>query len=149
VRCFPPASAEQAYPSIFHEFAHLLLRGVFDDAPLWFSEGLAEYYSTFQVTNDGRRANIGQPVGENLVRRRERRLPFARFFAIDRNSPEYTTNVRSVPASSACMSSSSRSSARGMAWHSSFARRVRFCERVHRVCRRWNSSRTASWRRRR
>ena len=28
---------EQAFPAIFHEFSHLLVRGVFADAPLWFN----------------------------------------------------------------------------------------------------------------
>ncbi len=36
-------SGNQGYPVVFHEFAHLLLRGVFADAPVWFNEGLAEY----------------------------------------------------------------------------------------------------------
>ena len=36
-------SANQGFAVVFHEFAHLLLRGVFNDAPVWFNEGLAEY----------------------------------------------------------------------------------------------------------
>ena len=31
----------------FHEYVHLLVRNSFGNAPLWFNEGLAEYYSTF------------------------------------------------------------------------------------------------------
>ena len=85
-------AGEQAYRAIFHEFSHLLTRGVFADAPLWFNEGLAEYYSTFEVVAGGRRANIGQPVANHVLRLRERTLPFTEFFSIDRNSPAYTTN---------------------------------------------------------
>jgi tetratricopeptide (TPR) repeat protein len=86
-------AGEQAYRAIFHEFSHLLTRGVFADAPLWFNEGLAEYYSTFEVVGGGRRANIRQPVASHVLLLRQRRLPFAEFFSIDRNSPAYTTNT--------------------------------------------------------
>jgi len=79
----------QGFPVIFHEFSHLLLRSVFADAPLWFNEGLAEYYSTFEVPSS-RRADIGKPSVRHLRLLQSRRLPFARFFAIDRHSPEYT-----------------------------------------------------------
>jgi tetratricopeptide (TPR) repeat protein len=79
-----------AYPTIFHEYSHLLLRREFSDAPVWINEGLAEYYRTFEVTQGGQRANIGRTVEEHLELLRRRRLPFTRFFAIDRDSPEYT-----------------------------------------------------------
>ena len=82
-------AAGQGFPVIFHEFSHLLLRSVFADAPLWFNEGLAEYYSTFEVPSN-RRADIGKPSVTNLRLLQSRRLPFGRFFAIDRHSPEYT-----------------------------------------------------------
>jgi len=85
-------SANQGFPVVFHEFAHLLLRGVFDDAPVWFNEGLAEYYSTFEVPSS-RRANIGKPDQAHLRLLQSRSMPFARFFAIDRNSPEYTKDT--------------------------------------------------------
>jgi hypothetical protein len=52
---------------IFHEFSHLLTRSVFADAPLWFNEGLAEYYSTFEVTNDRNRAHIGKAIPDHFT----------------------------------------------------------------------------------
>jgi tetratricopeptide (TPR) repeat protein len=85
-------TADQGLGVVFHEFSHLLLRGVFADAPLWFNEGLAEYYSTFEVPSS-RRANIGKPDENHLRLLRSRSLPFARFFAIDRKSPEYTKDT--------------------------------------------------------
>ena len=84
---------DQAYPAIFHEFSHLLIRGVLADAPLWFGEGLAEYDSTFEVTANGKRANIGKPVAGHVALLREFRLPFQKFFTIDRTSPEYTKDT--------------------------------------------------------
>ena len=86
-------NGDEAMPTILHEFAHLLLRGVSKDAPLWFQEGLAEYYSTFEVVQGGRRANIGKPIGPHVGLLRERRLPFASFFAVGRDSPEYTKDT--------------------------------------------------------
>ena len=86
-------NGDDAMPTILHEFAHLLLRGVSKDAPLWFQEGLAEYYSTFEVVQGGRRANIGKPIGPHVGLLRERRLPFESFFAIGRDSPEYTKDT--------------------------------------------------------
>jgi tetratricopeptide (TPR) repeat protein len=89
----PLQAGERAFPVIFHEYSHLLTRGVFADAPLWFNEGLAEYYSTFEVTSNGRRANIGKPIARHVQLLQSRRLPFARFFAIDRSSAEYTKDT--------------------------------------------------------
>ena len=86
-------AGQGAFHVVFHEYSHLLLRGVFADAPVWFNEGLAEYYSTFEVINSGRRANIGKPIARHVGLLRERRLPFAEFFAIDRNSRAYTADV--------------------------------------------------------
>lgn len=83
-------NGDDPMPTILHEFAHLLLRGITKDAPVWFSEGLAEYYSTFDVVQGGRRANIGKLIEQHVLLLRERRLPFAAFFAIGHDSPEYT-----------------------------------------------------------
>ncbi|MGB7219371.1 MAG: tetratricopeptide repeat protein [Vicinamibacterales bacterium] len=83
---------DRGFPIIFHEYSHLLLNGIFAHAPLWFNEGLAEYYSTFEASTRSR-ANIGKAVLRHLELLRSRRLPFARFFAIDRNSPEYTRDI--------------------------------------------------------
>jgi tetratricopeptide (TPR) repeat protein len=86
-------AGQGAFHVVFHEYSHLLLRGVFADAPVWFNEGLAEYYSTVEVIDSGRRANIGKPIARHVGLLRERRLPFAEFFAIDRNSRAYTADV--------------------------------------------------------
>jgi tetratricopeptide (TPR) repeat protein len=86
-------AGDRAYPAILHEFSHLLLRNWMPDAPLWFNEGIAEYYSTFEVSADGRRANIGKPIAAHRNLLQSRRLPFTRFFAVEHDSPEYTRNT--------------------------------------------------------
>ena len=83
-------AGERAFPVIFHEFCHLLLNNAFAHAPLWFNEGLAEYFSTFEVANDGRRALIGKPIGRHVALLRERRLKLSQLFAIGPGSKEYT-----------------------------------------------------------
>src|SRR5687768_3553448 len=37
---------EDPFSIIFHEYTHLLVNNTFENAPVWFNEGLAEYYST-------------------------------------------------------------------------------------------------------
>ena len=83
----------EAYPVIFHEYLHYLLRTAFGGVPLWLNEGLAEYYSTFEVTADGRSARLGRPHERHIALLRERRLPLARLLAIGRNSAEYTRDI--------------------------------------------------------
>jgi tetratricopeptide (TPR) repeat protein len=86
-------AGDRAYPAILHEFSHLLLRGWLADAPLWFNEGIAEYYSTFEVSGDGRRASIGRAIAAHRNLLQSRRLPFGRFFAVEHSSPEYTRDT--------------------------------------------------------
>ncbi|MCP3962033.1 MAG: DUF1570 domain-containing protein [bacterium] len=55
---------------IYHEYVHYLVRHNFTGVPLWFHEGLAEYYSTFET--DGEYALVGQAVERHVqwLRRR-------------------------------------------------------------------------------
>lgn len=74
-------NADPGHPAaravIYHEFAHYLVRNNFPRVPLWFNEGLAEYYGTFAI-EDGA-AVIGRPVERHLawLRRRGRIDPAA------------------------------------------------------------------------
>ena len=80
---------DKAYRHLFHQYAHLLLRAGFPDAPIGFSEGLAEYYSTFAIVGDGWQAHIGHPVPEHVELLQGARLALSRLFAVTRNSREY------------------------------------------------------------
>ena len=60
--CFPsPAPNADALKIIFHEYTHLLLRHNQPYWPLWLAEGMAEIYSTFEVSG-GYHARIGKPI---------------------------------------------------------------------------------------
>jgi tetratricopeptide (TPR) repeat protein len=79
---------------IFHEYTHLLVNNTFKDAPLWFNEGLAEYYSTFKVTED-RKVAIGAAIGEHVYLLRESKmLPLRTLFEVDHKSPHYNESKK-------------------------------------------------------
>ena len=74
---------------IFHEYTHLLVNNNIGNAPLWFNEGLAEYYSTFSITDDQKVA-IGKPIGSHVFLLRENKLlPLRTLFQVDHKSPHY------------------------------------------------------------
>ena len=83
-------AGEEAFPIVFHEYSHLLLSTAFGHAPIWFNEGLAEYFSTFELTSGGRRALIGKPISRHVALLRDRRLKLSQLFSIGPGSKEYT-----------------------------------------------------------
>ncbi len=75
-------------PLIYHEYVHYLMHNNYADLPLWLHEGLAEYYSTFQVARD--EARIGLPIPEHVYWLRQHPfIPLATLFAVNERSPEY------------------------------------------------------------
>ncbi|MDX2042631.1 MAG: DUF1570 domain-containing protein [Acidobacteriota bacterium] len=56
---------------IFHEYVHFLTGGGQRALPVWLSEGLAEYFSTFAVTDGGKQIVIGRAIPAHLRRLRE------------------------------------------------------------------------------
>jgi tetratricopeptide (TPR) repeat protein len=80
---------QDPFTVIFHEFTHLLVNNTFSDAPVWFNEGLAEYYSTFSITDD-QKVVLGNPIGNHVFLLRENKmLPLKTLFAVDQKSPYY------------------------------------------------------------
>src|SRR5678816_3156471 len=74
---------------IFHEYTHLLVNNTFKNAPVWFNEGLAEYYSTFKITDDQKIA-LGLPIGNHVhLLRQNKMLPLRTLFEVDHKSPYY------------------------------------------------------------
>ena len=73
---------------IFHEYVHFLLSGI--HLPTWLNEGLAELYSTVEISKV--EATIGKADGYRAARlQRARIIPLERFFRITRHSPEYSS----------------------------------------------------------
>lgn len=57
---------DDAMQVAFHEYAHLMVANLPLDLPAWLNEGLAEFYSTLQVTRGGRAAELGRPIHHHL-----------------------------------------------------------------------------------
>ena len=74
---------------IFHEYTHLMVNNTFSDAPVWFNEGLAEYYSTFSITED-QKVVLGKLIQNHVLLLREKKmLPLKTLFQVDQKSPYY------------------------------------------------------------
>jgi tetratricopeptide (TPR) repeat protein len=74
---------------IYHEYVHVLLHSTMAGAPTWFDEGLAELYSTFEVTPDGRALIGAAPRTHVRLLRRQPLLPLTTLVAVDHASPLY------------------------------------------------------------
>jgi tetratricopeptide (TPR) repeat protein len=80
---------QDPFSVIFHEYTHLLVENTFDTVPVWFNEGLAEYYSTFSITDD-QKIVLGSPIGSHVYLLRENKmLPLRTLFEVDHKSPHY------------------------------------------------------------
>ena len=88
------SGSQDPFTIIFHEYTHLLVNNMFENAPLWFNEGLAEYYSTFKITDDQKFA-VGTPIGSHVYQLRESKiLPLKTLFAVDHKSPHYNESKK-------------------------------------------------------
>jgi tetratricopeptide (TPR) repeat protein len=88
-----PARIDEAndpFETIYHEYVHLLIKDNVKDMPLWFNEGLAEYYSTLQLKDNDRKVWLGKVLSHHVFKLREEKLiPLKTLFAIDNSSPYY------------------------------------------------------------
>ncbi len=81
-------SGERPEEVVFHEYVHYWLDNNVPAAPLWVSEGLAEYYSTFYTRE--RFAEIGRPVFSHAAWLRDNKMiPMASLLTADTGSPDY------------------------------------------------------------
>jgi len=86
-----PRTDEEAI--INHEYLHYILSNNYPSLPLWFNEGMAEVYSSFQAT--AREARIGIPIPEHVYWLRQHSLiPPAQLFAMSQTSPDYNEGAR-------------------------------------------------------
>lgn len=88
------AGQELAYRVIFHEYTHLLVNNTFEKAPLWFNEGIAEYYSTF-IIRDDQKVVLGRNIGHHVFLLRESKmLPLKTLFTVGHSSPHYNESKK-------------------------------------------------------
>lgn len=80
---------------VFHEYAHLVTSNSGQPLPVWLREGLAEYYSTFELGRDGREAVIGGLIDDHLARLNDTVLvPLPDLMKVDHQSPLYNEGSR-------------------------------------------------------
>ena len=82
--------AENPFSTIFHEYVHLLVNNSIGKTsiPPWFNEGIAEYYSTFEIEDD-RKVYLGNLVSNHLQLLRATQLwPLDQLFAVNYYSLE-------------------------------------------------------------
>lgn len=85
---------ENAMRVVFHEYAHLITSNIAGTMPVWLNEGIAEFYSTFQLVGE-REAMIGRPVPGHLERLNERTpLPLEELLSVKQDSPLYNEGDR-------------------------------------------------------
>ena len=73
---------------VFHEYLHLLTSDTPYPWPVWVKEGLAEFYSTFQVRR--RDLTLGAPIPRHAeTLRRTRMYSVENLFSVGHDSPEY------------------------------------------------------------
>ncbi len=80
---------------IYHEYIHLAASRALGGLPLWLGEGIAEFYSTFEVMDGGRMVELGRVPMHHLERLRQEFLPLATLAAVDHGSPYYNERDKS------------------------------------------------------
>ena len=86
---------ENSMRIVFHEYAHLLISNLSGLVPVWLNEGLAEFYSTFEMVPAGREVLVGKPVPSHIERLNGRgQLPLEELLKVTHDSPLYNEGDR-------------------------------------------------------
>jgi len=90
----PPLEEEQqARQTIFHEYIHHLTRVSGENPPMWYTEGVAELFSTLEVEKDG--LIFGRPLPWHIERLQQGALlPLGTLFAIQHQPTAFEQPVR-------------------------------------------------------
>jgi len=82
------SNVEHPMEVVFHEYTHLLTAYTSKPLPVWLSEGLAEFYSTFDVNKND--VTIGKPLSRHVLLLRENKfVPFGTLFNVGHDSAVY------------------------------------------------------------
>ena len=83
------------YAVIFHEYEHFVLHSNLVHIPVWLDEGLAEFYSSFETTDNDLKVTVGIPLEQHLGYLRNRPLlPLKTLVTVDRKSPHYNESSK-------------------------------------------------------
>ncbi len=79
--------------TIYHEYVHSLYHEIEWEPPLWFNEGSAEVFSTFDVKKGV--ASIGRaPVWHAALLRQQQLMSLPQLFSINTGSPDYNEGMQ-------------------------------------------------------
>jgi hypothetical protein len=82
-----------AWSVAYHELTHMIVAQTHRSPPAWFNEGVAEFYSTFSLAEDGLTVELGHLSPEHLLLlRRERLVPLDELLDVTTSSPLYNEN---------------------------------------------------------
>jgi hypothetical protein len=85
----------QRHQILFHEYTHLVTANAGQPVPLWLKEGLAEYYSTFEILAGGKEGILGGLIEHHLSRLNDTVLmTLPELLAVDHQSPHYNEGSR-------------------------------------------------------
>ena len=81
-------------PIVYHEYLHQFMRANFPPQPVWYEEGVAEFYSKFRTEGD--EAQTGRLREDLLEELRSGgiMLPLEKLFAVGQDSPEYNEQAK-------------------------------------------------------
>ena len=79
--------------AIYHEYAHELTKEA-RHWPAWMREGVAEFYSTFDLHSGNRKAWIGRIVPQHVRELRTRFMPMETLLSVDQHSPYYNESAK-------------------------------------------------------
>jgi tetratricopeptide (TPR) repeat protein len=89
------ARRREPHSVLFHEYVHALVRNNYAAAPLWLNEGLAQYYSEFELSKDRRRVNLGRQLTHRLDSlARDEFLPLETLLSVEASSAHYQQHDR-------------------------------------------------------
>lgn len=79
-----------SFQTIYHELVHLFVDNNFRGLPLCFNEGLAEYFSSINISNDGKKITLGSvhPQRQRMLRE-SKLIPLQTLLATNYNSDYY------------------------------------------------------------
>jgi tetratricopeptide (TPR) repeat protein len=87
---------DSPYRIIFHEFVHSLTQDAIAHLPAWLNEGLAEFYSMFEVSDKDTKVELGAPINQHVHHLRAKQfLSLSELFAVHGHSPEYNERDKS------------------------------------------------------
>lgn len=89
------AGGDQAYSTVFHELTHLITANVSYSYATWFSEGIAEYYSSFEMRG-AKQVLLGKPLAHHAATLQQQFIPLRELINADQSSKIYNESDRAT-----------------------------------------------------